>query len=264
MSTPSRHALAVSAALVPFALPALSACATGPKGPAVAPEAQLLGTEITGEAETERFDLNGDGKADLLRTYVLRASGKDPSERERLLARQEIDLNFDEAIDVRRHFNEQGLVVREEMDLDFDGRFDAVDYYAGGTLYRRDMALNFEGRASIVKFYEQNVLVRKERDTTGSGRMDTFEYYEKGRLTRVGRDNDGDGVAETYTEVTQDKEAPAEGAPPGKPGAPPGEKKPEDKPKDAPAETLGDARGGGMAGPAGHRWLGRAPGRAQA
>jgi hypothetical protein len=235
MPTPSRHALVLAAVLVPAALPA---CASKPKGPTVAPEAQLLGTEITGEAETERFDLNGDGKADLYRTYVLRPTPSDATKKERLLARQEIDLNFDDAIDVRRHFNEQGLVVREEMDLDFDTKFDAVDYYSGGVLYRRDMALNFDGRPSIVKFYEGSALVRKERDTKGTGRMDTFEYYDKGRLTRIGRDNDGDGVPETYTEVKDEKAAPTEPSPGGGDGKQKDEKK-EPKKDDAPAESLG-------------------------
>jgi hypothetical protein len=249
MNALSRLRRAARASLLPLTLGAVAgACATKGKGPQVAPEAQLLGTELTGETETERFDLNGDGRADLLRVYVLRPAPNEPARQERLLARQEIDLNFDEQVDVRRHFNDQGLVMREEMDLDFDGRFDAVDYYAGGALYRRDMALNFEGRPSIVKYYEDNVLTRKERDTTGSGRMDTFEYYEKGRLTRIGRDNDGDGNPETYVEVRQ--EVPA-GEKPGE-EKPPEEKPPEEKPKgdDAkPAETLGAvkrlrARGG--------------------
>ena len=244
MCTPSRLHHAARATLLPILFGASAAgCATKGQGPEVTPEAQLLGTELTGETETERFDLNGDGKADLLRIYVLRQAAGEAARPERLLARQEIDLNFDDQIDVRRHFNEQGLVLREEMDLDFDGRFDAVDHYAGGVLYRRDMALNFEGRASIVKYYENNVLIRKERDTTGSGRMDTFEYYDKGRLTRVGRDNDGDGTPETYVEVKSEDAAPAD-----KPGdeKAPGDQPPGEKSKGGeakPAETLGAAPG---------------------
>ncbi len=244
MCTTARHRFATRAALVLLAPGAIaSGCASKGKGPEVAPEAQLLGTELSGETETERFDLNGDGKADLLRVYVLRPAPNDPARKERLLARQEIDLNFDDQIDVRRHFNEQGLVLREEMDLDFDGRFDAVDHYAGGILYRRDMALNFEGKPSIVKYYDNNVLIRKERDTTGSGRMDTFEYYDRGRLTRIGRDNDGDGTPETYIEVKPEEQAPASDKPGDEkvPEKPPGEAPKGDDVK--PAETLG-ARGG--------------------
>ncbi len=183
----------------------MSACSSGPddkegKGP----EASLLGLEIRGEAEVERYDLNGDGHADVWKNYIRRGSEEIPKDkRPRLLARQDLDLNFDHNVDVRRHFNEEGVVVREEMDLDFDSQFDAVDYYAGGMLYRRDLALNFEGRPSIIKFYNDAKLARKERDTSGDGKMDTIEYYEAGKLVRIGEDRDGDGKPDVYTDVEE-------------------------------------------------------------
>ena len=62
MCTTARHRFATRAALVLLAPGAIaSGCASKGKGPTVAPEAQLLGTELSGETETERFDLNGDG-----------------------------------------------------------------------------------------------------------------------------------------------------------------------------------------------------------
>ena len=179
----------------------LVACASTDTKDPKKPEAQLLGMEIRGETETEKYDLNGDGKPDVLKTYVWRGPKDEPDKRLKLLARQDLDLDFDDDIDVRRHFSESGQVVREEMDLDFDGNFDAVDYYSDGDLYRRDMALNFEGKASIVKFYTSQKLARKERDSNGDGKMDTFEYYENGKLVRVGIDRDGDEKPDVYTEI---------------------------------------------------------------
>lgn len=187
--------------LVALALPACGSSDTA-KEPAK-PEGQLLGMDITGETSTEKYDLNGDGKPDLFKIYVLRGPKDDPEKRTQLLARVDLDLDFDGDVDVRRHFNEQGTVVREEMDLDFDGKFDAVDYYQDGNLYRRDMAMNFDGKPSIVKYYTQGKLTRKERDTNSDGKIDTVEFYENGKLVRIGVDKDGDEKPDVYTEVNE-------------------------------------------------------------
>jgi len=182
------------------------ACSSGPEvKEGKAPEASLLGLEVRGDAEVEKYDLNGDGEADVWKYYVRKGDKDLPAEqRLRLLARQDLDLNFDKVPDVRRHFNEQGTVIREEMDLDFDGKYDAIDYYSDGALFRRDLALNFAGSPSIIKFYNEDKLARKERDTNGDGKMDTIEYYEGGKLVRIGEDRDGDGKPDVYTEVDGD------------------------------------------------------------
>jgi hypothetical protein len=206
-------------------VPVISACGSSQKRTEVRPDSQLLGVEIRGDTETEKYDLNGDGRPDLFRIHVLRGPKENPEARTKVLARQDLDLNFDDLIDMRRHFNEAGVVVREEMDLDFDSKFDAIDYFADGTLYRRDMGLNFQARATIVKFFTNNKVVRKERDTNEDGRMDTFEYFEDGRLVRIGVDRDGDEIPDVYTE----NNTPAPAAP-----TPPAEK-PTDKPANAPA-----------------------------
>lgn len=225
-----------------FALPLSALVAIGAPGcggsqkkQEVRPDSQLLGIELRGDTETEKYDINGDGRADLFRIHVLRGPKEKPEAQTRLLARQDLDLNFDDIIDLRRYFNEAGVVVREEMDLDFDGQFDATDYYADGVLYRRDMALNFEGKASVVKYYTSNKLVRKERDTNGDNRMDTFEYFENGRLVRIGIDRDGDEVPDVYTE---NNTPPPQAAPP--PTAPPADKAPEpaSPPAAKPVDTL--------------------------
>src|SRR5437870_1153286 len=94
---------------------ALAACASSNKTKEGAkPEAQLLGMEIVGETSVEKYDLNGDGNPDLFKIYVIRGPKDDPEKRTQLLGRQDLDLDFDGDVDVRRHFNEAGTVVREE------------------------------------------------------------------------------------------------------------------------------------------------------
>jgi len=204
MWMPMRKLLTATAVV---AVVAASACSSAPEEKeGKSPEASMLGLEVRGDAEVEKYDLNGDGEADDWRYYIRKGDKDVPKEeRPRLLARQDLDLNFDKSPDVRRHFNEQGTVVREEMDLDFDGKYDAIDYYSDGALFRRDLALNFAGSPSIIKFYNEAQLARKERDTNGDGKMDTIEYYEGGKLIRIGEDRDGDGKPDVYTEVEQDE-----------------------------------------------------------
>jgi len=182
----------------------LAACGSSDKSKDPAkPEARMLGMEIEGETSVEKYDLNGDGNPDLIKTYILSGPKDDPEKRTHHLGRQDLDPNSDGKIDVRRRFNELGSVVREEMDLDFDGNPDAVDYYQDGKLYRRDMSLNFEGKPSIVKYYADDKLARKERDTNGDGKIDTVEFYEGGKLVRIGVDKDGDEKSDVYTEIEQ-------------------------------------------------------------
>lgn len=231
---PNPTASALTTLALVLAASSAAGCASKQKRQDLKPEAQLLGVELRGDTETESYDLNGDGRPDLFRIYLLKGPKDEPEKRTRVFARQDLDLNFDDAIDVRRTFNEEGVLVREEMDLDFDGTFDAADSYTNGVLYRRDMALNFQGKASVVKYYNNNKLVRKERDTRGDGLMDTFEYYEDGRLVRVGVDRDGDEVPDVYTE--NNTPAPAPAAP-----QPDGEKASGDKPDaDAPKAPSGE------------------------
>jgi hypothetical protein len=165
-------------------------------------DASLMEVKITGDGESEEYDLNGDGKADM--TSIFTRIG-DPAlpreERARLLARKEIDVNFDSKTDVKQFYGEDGELVREEMDLDFDSKIDAVDYYVDGARVRRELFLNFIEKPSMWKYYEEGKLVRKSRDTTGDGKADTFEFYDpEGNILRVGYDTKGDGKPDYYEE----------------------------------------------------------------
>lgn len=187
-----------------LALATLSGCPDGDKRPTKdAKNPAMLALEVQGDAEVEKYDLNGDRKPDVWK-YFNRVGDKSApaKKRERLLAKKELDVNFDGKVDMRQFFNKFGDVVREEMDLDFDGHFDAVDYYLDGELYKREIAMNFAEKPNVWKYFDNGTLRRKERDTNADGRPDVFEYYAPdGGLTRIGYDRDGDGKPDFYDDV---------------------------------------------------------------
>jgi hypothetical protein len=177
------------------------------KGPG---DATLVAVEVTGEGEVEKFDLNGDGKPDVWKTFSIIGGpatdedGVATGKVERLLARSEMDVNFDGKVDMLQVYNKDAVMIREEMDLDFDGNIDAVDFYRDGKIQRRELFAGFSKKVSIWKHYEEGVLIRKERDTSGNGKADTFEYYEKGSLRRIGVDQNGDGKPDYYEVAEED------------------------------------------------------------
>lgn len=195
-----RPSFLASLFLFPASFGLLSACASSQNSDQQQ-GSQFLGKEVVGKESIERYDLNGDGEPDFFKVYATIGPEKEPSKQKTVLARYEIDLNFDGKIDVYRYFNELGDAVREEVDLDFDGKIDAIDYYDEGVLFRREMAFNFDQKPSVVKYYKNKELIRKERDTTGNGVLDTFEFYEKGKLVRIGLDKNNDGKPDVYIDA---------------------------------------------------------------
>ena len=191
-----------------IAVAAAGACSSAPeRKEGKSPKASMLGLEVRGDAEVEKYDLNGDGEADDWRYYVRKGDKDTPKDqRPRLLARQDLDLNFDTTPDVRRHFNDQGTVVREEMDLDFDGKIDLTTVLQGGKRMRQEMDTNFDGKPDIWKYYEGKVLTKLHRDADHNGKVDHIEYYEGGKLDRVGYDKDGDGRVDTWDRATASAE----------------------------------------------------------
>lgn len=163
----------------------------------------VMEVTISGEGETEEYDLNGDGKADMTSIFTRIGDETVPVEqRARVLARKEIDVNFDTKTDVKQFYGEDGVLVREEMDLDFDSKVDAIDYYVDGNRVRREMFLNFVEKPSMWKFYEEGKLVRKTKDTTGDGLPNEFEYYgPEGKIVRIGYDTKGDGKPDYYEDA---------------------------------------------------------------
>ncbi|MFT7624457.1 MAG: antitoxin component YwqK of YwqJK toxin-antitoxin module [Myxococcota bacterium] len=203
--------------LSPLVLALLGFAACGTNNEAMTtqggPSMAALGSEKTEKGTMEKFDLSGDGKADLWKVYetVTGSDGKTG----RKLVRKEMDLNFDGKLDIRQFLNADGAIYREEMDLDFDGHIDAVAHYEDGKLARRELDLSFDGKPDIFKYYEGGKLIRKERVTSNTGKVNVWEYYEGGRLVRVGRDKDGDGKPEVFDDAPEPEPEMPGGAPGG-------------------------------------------------
>jgi len=148
-------------------------------------------TESVAEDGTieQRIDLNSDGEPDVYNFYV------QPTDGPRALVRKEVDLNWDQRIDVRTWFTSEGKIEKEEMDGDFDGRVDWVDHYQGGKRVLSEVDTDYNGIFDLFKIYESGKVRRKERDSNGDGRVDFWEYLDdEGTVVKVGRDVDGDGV----------------------------------------------------------------------
>ena len=147
-----------------------------------------------------KADLNGDSIPDVYSIYkeILDPQDKEkPPERE--LLRKEIDVNFDGAIDIWRHYNASTL-SKEELDYNFDGRIDGINFFDKGNIVRKELDVEFDQAPDIFKYYKKGQLIRIERDSNNDGRVDYWEYYERGVLDRIGRDNNGDGRVDTWQE----------------------------------------------------------------
>jgi hypothetical protein len=204
-------------ALTVLALGACSSSSSGAKTLAGPDMAALGSVKDASGGVVERFDLNGDGTADLWKRFkIIKTNG---AEGRKIMYRKEMDLNFDGKVDVRIHLDENGKMYKEDMDLDFDGHIDAVAHYKDEFLIKRELDLSFDSQADVVKYYEKGKLIRKERDSNKDGRMDVWEYYETDRLVRVGRDKDGDGKPEIFDDAPEPEPEIPGGAPDSSPGS---------------------------------------------
>ena len=146
-----------------------------------------------------KADLNGDTIPDVYSIYKEHTTSES-TQPSRKLVRKEVDVNFDGAVDIWRHYSESEKLAKEELDYNFDGRVDAVNYFDKGKLVRKELDVEFDQAPDVFKFYKSEVLIRIERDTNNDGRVDFWEYYERGVLDRIGKDNNGDGRVDTWQE----------------------------------------------------------------
>ncbi len=189
--------------------------------------------ETDGNTMIERVDINNDGKPDVFKFYRLAEmtapaateegkDGKDAKEPKvtkgpkRTLIRKEMDINFDQRIDIVEYYEGEAgkeQKVREELDLDFDGRVDSTNHYKDGNLTLVEQDLGFDGKVDTWKYYQMtttddgkpiNRLVERRRDTNGDGVVDVWEYYTKGNLVKVGKDTNADGTPDQFVRVGED------------------------------------------------------------
>ena len=192
--------------------------------PAAAPnpggQQQQVQFQVDGNTAIERIDINGDKKPDVYKFYRVlgsAAAGAKTEDVKKVLIRKEMDVNFDQKIDVVQYYaGESGkeVLVREEMDLDFDGRVDTTRHYKGGYISLVELDLGFDGRTDTWRYYQLtktedgktvNRLVEKRRDTNGDGGVDVWEYYAGGKITKIGYDTTGDGSADRFKRMTKKK-----------------------------------------------------------
>jgi len=184
---------------------------TDPSGAPPEPiQAAEVETQIDGNTVIEKFDVNGDGKADVLKYSRMEPDPSDAGRSRKVLFRKEMDVNFDKRIDIVQHFNADATLNKEEYDLDFDGKVDTIIHYKEGKKSMVEMNLTFSGKMDTWKYYtKEGQLERKERDGNGDGKVDVWEYYEKSKdgkslvLVQIQRDVDGDGKPDVTERVGQ-------------------------------------------------------------
>ena len=136
-------------------------------------------------------DLNSDGVLDVTEYFTI-------EEETEVLARKEVDVNFDKKMDVVRTFNKKRELTMERMDTDFDGTVDVVSIFEQAQLVRKEYDTNFDQKVDLWRFFEEGNIVKKEADLNYDGEIDYWEYFEGGKIDRVGIDRDSDGEVDDW------------------------------------------------------------------
>src|SRR5206468_451996 len=83
------------------------------------PAPMAAATEAAPDVVGRRYDLNGDGKPDMVEFGQEVANKEAPSGKEWKVTRREIDINNDGKLDIVRIYDESGKLFEEDFDLDF-------------------------------------------------------------------------------------------------------------------------------------------------
>lgn len=150
--------------------------------------------------EVTEYDTSGDDTPDVRKLFKIMGEG---SLSRLVLVCREADLNGDRRKDVVRRYNDEGRPVREEVDRDFDGAIDEVTHFSNGRITLREVDTSGSGTIDTKIFYEAGLPVRAERDMTdrstiASWKPDRWEYFSEGRMVRIGTDLDGDGKVDRW------------------------------------------------------------------
>lgn len=145
-----------------------------------------------------RFDNNGDGVADVIKTMEEYPDPDDPAVTLRRTRKMEMDVNSDGKIDVIRDYDDAGKIKQESNDTNLDGSIEMVAYYEKGKLVKKEHLDPKTGRIIDHRYYANDNLLRLESDTNNDDKIDYWEYYTEGRLERIGRDFNGDGRADSW------------------------------------------------------------------
>ncbi len=163
-----------------------------------------------GNLTIREFDMNHDKQPDMFKFFD--PNTLNPSTKEPVLVKRELDLNADGKVDVWTMYGIKGDVTQESFDLDYDGKIDMVDYFSKGAMIRQEIDNQFDEKPDVFKFYSKGMLIRKEADTNGDGKVNYWEEYLGGeQIKRIGIDLDGDGVVDQWKKP--EIEAPQQPAP---------------------------------------------------
>lgn len=145
-----------------------------------------------------RFDIDGDDKPDVTKTFKQVPDPADPSVTNAMMIKKEVDVNSSGSVGMRRSYNDNGDLILEELDLDLNGKIDTVNHIDNGTVVRKDKIDEETGAIIASHFYTDGNLQRVEQDKNGDGKVDYWEFYEQGVLDRIGYDLNEDGRADTW------------------------------------------------------------------
>jgi antitoxin component YwqK of YwqJK toxin-antitoxin module len=99
------------------------------------------------------------------------------------LVRKERDVNGDGKADLLRYFDEMGRFVRQEEDSRLTGRIDAWSFYENGRLLRKESDTNGDGRVDLWAFYDdKGELIRTEADQNQDGHRELVSLYVHGEM----------------------------------------------------------------------------------
>jgi len=113
-------------------------------------------------------DLNGDKRVDVWVVY----------DEDGQKAKERFDLDFDGRVDLMVNYKD-GVLTSKEIDYQFDERTDIWKYYMDGRLIRREVDMSHDGNPDYWEFYnEQGQLYRVGRDTDDDGQIDTEQSMQ--------------------------------------------------------------------------------------
>ncbi len=141
--------------------------------------------QIQPDEIVEKRDSLGGENPDIFIVYKKKADGA------KTLELQLFDLNRDGKIDLVKHY-EKGKLVREERDTDYDGITDIVIEYDGttGAIKKKSQA---DKHTNIWTYFVKNEIYRKEVDRNFDGKPDMWVYYRKGKIYRTEIDKNFNG-----------------------------------------------------------------------
>jgi hypothetical protein len=161
------------------------------------PTAESAAETPSGEKEqVTEFDFDGDKKPDVW-SYFVEVTAAD-GELSRRTTRKEFDLNHDGKVDLIRVYDRKGQLERTVFDLDLDGVPNVVTFFERGLPTKKERDLDGDGKPDQFVFFEEGKQVRSERDSNADGKIDRWEYFEGDEIDRIGEDTDGDGKIDRW------------------------------------------------------------------